>query len=355
MSNIEVALRYAQAGMPVFPCGADKKPIIVKSWPAEASTDETKIRAWWAADPDAIVGLPVKPCDLLVFDADRHVEHEDGVAHFRAVCGELPEHPIVQTAGNGEHHIFRQLPSEKIGNRKIGNGLETRGYKLENDGGYIIAAGSRLPDGRAWRLGNGSPSVLGAYKAGTIPIVPPSLADLARERAREENQKATSSNSVSAGMREQAYAAKALDNLARDLAATVAGNRNNTLNIAALKLGGMVARDWIGRATVEGRLFDGCKANGLFEDDGGHAVNSTIKSGIEAGLKSPHDDLPDREPPRHQQQQRSKKEAPPDDIELVMLEASKVKMVPVRWLWNERIAVGKLSLLAGEPGLARVR
>src|SRR5262249_59845625 len=80
------------------------------------------------------------------------------------LCAEhepLPPHPVALTANGGEHHIFR-MPTQKIGNRKLGNGLETRGYKDDNDGGYIIAAGSRLPDGRSWRLANGSPSLLNA-------------------------------------------------------------------------------------------------------------------------------------------------------------------------------------------------
>lgn len=303
--NLEVALRYAQAGMPIFPCGHDKSPL-VSSWPTDATTDEGKVRGWWTANPDAIVGLPLEPLDLVVFDADRHGNGHDGVAEFQKVAnGQLPEHPVVLTANGGEHHVFRQSEA-KIRNRQLGNGLETRGF-----GGYVIACGSRLPDSRAWRLGNGSPSVIGAYKAGTIPLVPAHLADLTRPKtsASESQQQQSTGH---AGRREQAYAAKALDNLAHDLADTGVGNRNNSLNVAALKIGGMIARDWIGRATVEGRLHDACVSNGLVRDDGAHSVRSTLKSGIEAGLKSPHDDLPDREPPPQKSQQPEPKPAAHD-------------------------------------------
>jgi hypothetical protein len=44
------------------------------------------------------------------------------------------------------------------GNRKIGTELETRGYQT-NEGDYIIAEGSRMPDGRAWKLLEGAPSL----------------------------------------------------------------------------------------------------------------------------------------------------------------------------------------------------
>jgi hypothetical protein len=135
--SLKVALQYAAAGFNIFPCGPDKRPL-VPSWATEATKDPARIRSLWTTNPGALVGLPMKPHDLLVFDVDRHHESEDGVAHFRALCAKhepLPPHPMVLTANGGEHHIFQQ-PANKIGNRKLGNGLETRGYRDENDGGY---------------------------------------------------------------------------------------------------------------------------------------------------------------------------------------------------------------------------
>src|SRR5262245_11196797 len=117
--TVNVALRYGAANFKCFPCGEDKRPLVA-SWAGEATKDSATIRALWAAHPGALVGLPMKPHGLLVFDADRHQEGEDGVAHFRALCAEhepLPPHPVVLTANGGEHHIFRQ-PANKIGNRK---------------------------------------------------------------------------------------------------------------------------------------------------------------------------------------------------------------------------------------------
>ena len=40
-------LEYAAAGLPVFPCGLDKRPLIT-AWPTEASTDPTQLREWWS-------------------------------------------------------------------------------------------------------------------------------------------------------------------------------------------------------------------------------------------------------------------------------------------------------------------
>jgi hypothetical protein len=293
----------------------------------------------------------MKPHGLLVFDADRHHDGEDGVAHFRALCAEhepLPPHPIVLTANGGEHHIFKQ-PANKIGNHKLGNGLETRGYRHGNSGGYIIAAGSRLSDGRCWRLASGSPSLLNA----TLPELPSWLAEYARERREEQRQPEPDRR---AGKREEAYATKALDNLARDLAAMPReSGRNNQLNIAGLKLGSMVARGWIGRATVEGRLFDACVANRLVKDTGTNAVRGTIRSGLEAGLKERHDDLKERDNSKgngaanpgaaRTSEQGSKR--------LVVHRASEITPVAVDWLWPGRIAIGKTTLVGGDPGLGK--
>ena len=38
---LAAALAYAAAGLPVFPCGLDKRPLIA-GWPSAASTDEAQ-------------------------------------------------------------------------------------------------------------------------------------------------------------------------------------------------------------------------------------------------------------------------------------------------------------------------
>jgi hypothetical protein len=77
------------------------------------------------------------------------------------------------------------------------------------------------------------------------------------------------------------------------LAGTPRGQRNNELNAKAFAMGTMVAAGWIGRNTVEGRLYDACAANGLVADDGVHAVRGTIGSGLDAGVRDPHAPLED--------------------------------------------------------------
>ena len=50
---------------------------------------------------------------------------------------------------------------------------------------------------------------------------------------------------------------------------------------------------------------------------------------------------------------QSPQAGPPDKVELIVRKGSDIKMESVTWLWDQRIAIGKLSLLAGEPGLGK--
>src|SRR5215472_13344166 len=44
--NLLVALGFAGAGIPVFPCGQDKRPLVSRGFHA-ATTNEHEIVAWW--------------------------------------------------------------------------------------------------------------------------------------------------------------------------------------------------------------------------------------------------------------------------------------------------------------------
>ena len=304
--DLTTALKYSRRGIRIFPCNTEKRPLI-DSWLNASSADEKQIEQWWTDHPDALIGLPMKHLGLLVVDCDRHNVDQDGVALFASMVakhGELPAHPIIRTPNNGEHHIFRQPADCKIGNKTFAPGIDTRGYKPENDGGYVIGAGSELPDGRGWKPFKGSPFFLKMLTNGLAepsPWLTETLKEAPKPPARGSASPATK--------REEKYAQVALDKIAAEVAATGEGERNNKLNAAAFAMGTMVARDWIGRATVEGRLTDSAHANGLIKDDGTQAVTGTIRSGIDAGLKSPHADLEDR--PRQPMAVPMKEKVPP--------------------------------------------
>src|ERR1700740_1929119 len=110
---MEAALGYACEGVPVFPC-REKKPLTPKGF-HDATTDETQIRNWWTATPDAQIGMPTgQASHILCLDLDspsaaqhleelekqfgalpgtRHIQTSPGrrQIHFRIPDGETPK------------------------------------------------------------------------------------------------------------------------------------------------------------------------------------------------------------------------------------------------------------------------
>jgi hypothetical protein len=111
---------------------------------------------------------------------------------------------------------------------------------------------------------------------------------------RKANGKPTESSETSnAGIRERAYAQAALDGCIKELADCQPGGRNELLNALAYRLGRMVARGWLHREHVEANLSGAMHTNGYVEQKGIRAVESTLRSGLDAGMQEPHPDLAD--------------------------------------------------------------
>ncbi len=91
--------------------------------------------------------------------------------------------------------------------------------------------------------------------------------------------------------RERTYARAALGGCADELAQAAPGERNDTLNKKAFRLGTMVARGWLSTDEVSNALFIAADACGLNGDDGEELTRKTIQSGLESGTKFPHLDL----------------------------------------------------------------
>lgn len=154
--NLAVALGYARAGIPVFPCDLRKRPLVLHGHRA-ATTDLDIIRGWWRPWPDALVGIPTGP-DSGVWILD--IDGEPGRRSLNELMARLGGETISdltpcvsRTPSGGLHLIFRLQPGERPRNRArdIGGGLDTRGVKADGtSAGYFIAPGSTLPDGRGY-------------------------------------------------------------------------------------------------------------------------------------------------------------------------------------------------------------
>jgi hypothetical protein len=108
--NRDWALRLAEAGIAVFPCGPDKKPLI--KWRTLSSSDPDAAALWWHQHPGALPAIDLEKCDLFVLDGDRH-GGPDGRAELRGLLQRQRGFswraaPAAITPGDGAHIYFGQ-------------------------------------------------------------------------------------------------------------------------------------------------------------------------------------------------------------------------------------------------------
>lgn len=260
MSPLEDALSLAGEGLRVFACEPRGKRPLAAAAPHgchSATTDVAVIRDVWSRYPTANVGVATGN-GILVLDVDG----DEGVLTLTEL-GPLPRTRSVRT-GTGYHFYFRAEGVDlKNTARKLGAGLDTRGT-----GGYVIAAGTH-PSGAE-------------YQGDDLPIAdaPPWLvaALLTPDRQREP---ITSIVPISGDT--TPYGRAALQNEARLVATAPEGQRNHTLNAAALKLGHLEAGGEIAVGDVEAALEDAAHAAGLPAGE----ARATIQSGLTAGRMEP--------------------------------------------------------------------
>jgi Bifunctional DNA primase/polymerase, N-terminal len=293
-NNLTCAARLAAAGLSVFPVKASTRTPIFRGWRKRSSNDAATVAQWWQQYPHALPALDLGKCALVVLDGDRHGT-VDGVAALRDLVRQQPGFnasgvPTVRTPRDGVHLYFKQ-GDPPFGNHR-GNlpaGIDVRGH-----GGLVLAPGAVCPDGRGYCAIQGQPDLVEALKAGSLPDMPPGIAELIRRRARSAPHAARAAGNTPPTPRERAYGKAALRRVASDLASVAPGTRNTELNKAAFILGTMVGRDWLTRAEVEDALRAAMDRNGYVADKGTQAVEATLASGLSAGLVHPHDDLPEQ-------------------------------------------------------------
>jgi hypothetical protein len=164
---VDWALAYAAAGIAVFPCRADKKPLTEHGC-LDATTDPDQIRAWWERWRYAEIGWAVPAC-VVVVDLDRK-PGADGLRDFfehEGVEAEAVETPIAVTPSGGRHLVFDAKGAPyRNGVRVNGSAIDVR-----TSGGYVVLP--RSGNGRWWLKPLSTPLApaagLAAYKAHRAP------------------------------------------------------------------------------------------------------------------------------------------------------------------------------------------
>jgi Virulence-associated protein E/Bifunctional DNA primase/polymerase, N-terminal len=191
--------------------------------------------------------------------------------------------------------LYFQLPAGvKMMNRA---GILGKGSRIDvrTDGGYVCLPPSARPDGKSygWLV---APKIKGELPA----RAPQSLIDLivkqgkwevapAPGEARLEQHASPVGGDDARARAIRAYARTALDNQVRAVERAPDGQRNNTLNVAALALGHLVGAGALSDSVVRACLEDACHKNGLIKSDGIKSVRDTISSGLKKGTSQPAD------------------------------------------------------------------
>lgn len=292
---LDLALSYIATGIPVFPCRAApedtgefdpetgevvmlhaKTPLVGNGFKG-ATKSERIVRELWRRHPDAMVGIPTgELIGAFVLDVDvKTASDGTGVNGFvtlealEAKHGPLPETATVATAGGGRHYYFAHVPG--LRNRgALGVGLDVRG-----SGGYVIAAGSRMADGRGYDWldydGDGIPPVADA---------PQWLIDLIMPRQAETP--IYSPGAIHGTGDNPAYVARAVSAELAILAQAPGGTRNNQLNDSAFALGQFVGAGALAESEARAQLEEIAKQWPNFPKS-----KSTINRALRDGIDNP--------------------------------------------------------------------
>jgi hypothetical protein len=364
------ALFYARLGIRVLPIVPGTQRPLCEHGVHDATCDEAQIREWAERWPDANVALAMgcwhgHKRKLVAFDIDVRAAESGkparngyiALAKLEAELGELPPTPREQTPSGGEHRICAVPEEVEIANTQseIGDGID-----VLSEGKYIVAEPSWRPHGRyEW-------DALLRF----VEMEPAMLSDkwieATRKREDHKSRDQSSAGTTSSTNGNAAYVEAALDDELGKVRAAQRTTRNATLNKAAFALGQLVGAGALSEDRVRDELLAAAHACGLVADDGKRAALATIASGLRAGMAQP------REVPPTVSGGAEAKPAPwpsldtgiigsarsPNgfvdaDAGLALTCVADIEARAVEWLWPGRIARGKVTLIAGHPGLGK--
>jgi hypothetical protein len=268
-SSFAIALGFAKAGVRIIPVKVfreddrwRKRPHI-KEWPRRASADPSVIEDWWMEFPEAVPGIVLEHYGRVVVDCDRH-GGPDGVAAFAAL-GPFPPHPIVRSAGGGEHHYFLQTDPPLRGTLVPVEGIEVMGV-----GRFVVAPGA------------------GGYELVSDVAVTPELPEVFKVKAKvnrsapdhsleREAHGVGSVDGQSVGFEPTRDFFGRMKAIVSWLERAKSGERTHTLFKAACMMAKMTTAEGKPKPSVaEQLLMNGCWVNGLVKDYGKATCRATI-------------------------------------------------------------------------------
>lgn len=137
------ALRYANLGIPVFPCAPGGKQPLTPNGFHDATSVARVVHAWWQRTPEANIGLPTGgPTGVLVVDIDVHSSASGFAAFERARSEGFGDDWawLVRTPSGGLHAYYPNVRGQEQRSWQV----PTAHVDFRGDGGYVIAPPSRI-------------------------------------------------------------------------------------------------------------------------------------------------------------------------------------------------------------------
>ena len=341
-SHSELAVFYAGLGLPVFPVNAtSKKPVSGGNWREYSSSDPQVVRDLWRKDPDAVIAIDCGKSGLCVVDLDRgHKDGADGVEAFKGIIpenGSLPDIPRVLTPNGGQHLYFSNLIDQPLGNSK---GDLPPGIDIRGNGGYVIACGSSMADGRQYTHDAGSPKLSDLLKAGTMPPPPAWLIDRVQPKRLQKAETLCLTKPFPVRDDDTVKVAEALKFISpdeRDIWLRVGGALHDSEIPNAFQLWD----DWSRGSSKYDQQDQNRTWKSFARKTGARAGIGTIfHLAVQNGFK--------HTPVRQESTQVRKDVVKPSEVTLIR--AAELVSEPIDWLWPGWLAHGKFHIIGGAPG-----
>ena len=288
--SLPAPLLLAEYGYHVFPCQPNGKQPATPHGVKDATTDAAQIEAWLEQMPDANWAIA---CDgLYVIDIDGPANA--WLADQSDKLLDLAAGQITLTPSGGRHYFTRQPAGASLGNtcQKIAPKVDTRA-----NGGYVVCAPSKIGD-KSYRWA----AIDGPVPLAELPETPAWLLAALSDQPQRAALPATG-NMIPAGQRNSA------------LASLAGSMRNRGMTVEEIAAALLVAN------------ANRCQPP-LSPDE-----VETIAASIAR-----------YEPKAPPEQQPAGLSRP------ILVNLADVTPKPVDWLWPGRIPLGKITLIAGEPG-----
>ena len=283
MSMVAAIKLYLRLGLSLIPIKhREKRPLVEWEEFAVCRADGKQWSAWWKAHAPCNVAVVYGGCEtppgqqLVCVDTDS--PEVEAWVQGQAV---LPPTPTAKTA-NGCHRYYLApagLPHF--------DGSPTR-PEVRAGTHYTVLPPSTHPSGLVYEWLPGL--AIGGVALADLP--PWGIALMRGEDKPEQARRPAPP--MTAAERVAQYGKTALGREVADLSAAHEGGRNSSLNAAAYALGQLVGGGVLVETDVRQALIGACHANGLIKDDGLRAVERTLDSGLQSGMKEP------RTPPQRQ-------------------------------------------------------